>query len=638
MSPPRNSIFRVACQVPPELIAAMSEADLNVLMAQLLKAQAYKCGSPPHEIRVNTEGKAKDDGCDGWSAKPAIPDAWLGSTATCWQFKQGGAGTPAKLSGEVTKRIPRETLTNGGRFVVVASSSTNGRKGEEDRLDTVKADAIAAQLPTGWIEIIGSERLANWCNEHPAVAARWVGRPEGLLTLDDWSNLEVHQVPWQATEEVRAEIASLRADLDFVNGAVYHLHIQGLPGVGKSRFALELCRNAEWSSTVIYVSQATDLRLNELIDSAAADPGVRIAVVADEVQVEQLIPLRDSIGRGRGRIRLITIGHCSTPDPDRIPSLFVKPLDHQTMRGVVKGWYAAMPPEHVNFVVRFADGFVRLAKLAAYAVDRNPTMDVRGLLGRNEIRGFLDNMLGAGDRRPLYVVSALSSVGWTDDKEEEGMAIAAHFSLDWGWVRATVDEFNRHFGIAPRGGRYRYISPTPLGIHLAVEAWTSFPREMRSLPDVLPSEEAKEAYYRRLSSIAGNPEARDFAREELAFFFRFDDFLDPRSVRRWSALSFADPCMAARNILHALSSMDVESRRRIRGEARRASVWALVRLAWGSSSFHDAVLALALLAEAENERWSNNASGEFVARFQNLPGRHFCLVPGPPTCFRSDAV
>jgi hypothetical protein len=45
-------------------------------------------------------------------------------------------------------------------------------------------------------------------------------------------------------------------------------------------------------------------------------------------------------------------------------------------------------------------------------------------------------------------------------------------------------------------------------------------------------------------------------------------------------------------------------------------VWTLVRLAWRSSSFHDSALALGLLAEAENETWANNASAEFVARFQ----------------------
>jgi hypothetical protein len=242
MSQPRPAIYRDALQVSPERIAAMSDENLNMLIGQLLRAQAYKCGSPSNEVRVNTEDKAKDDGSDGWTAKPGTPDEWLGATETCWQFKAGSAGEPAKLTGEVLKRIPKETLINGGRFVVVASGSTNGKKGEDDRLATLKAEAESAGIPTEAIEVIGSERLTHWCNQHPAVAAFWAGRPAGLWRLDDWLRSEEHQVPWQASETVKADIENRRADLDFETGGIYHLHILGHPGVGKTRFALELCR------------------------------------------------------------------------------------------------------------------------------------------------------------------------------------------------------------------------------------------------------------------------------------------------------------------------------------------------------------------------------------------------------------
>jgi hypothetical protein len=194
------------------------------------------------------------------------------------------------------------------------------------------------------------------------------------------------------------------------------------------------------------------------------------------------------------------------------------------MHQVVKGWYPAMPPEHVDFVIRFADGYVRLARLAANAVVQSPSKSVHGLLGREEIRSFLDGMLGPGDRSALYVVAVLTSVGWTEDKQCEGEAVAAHFGFNWNSVRASVCEFHRRFGIVPRGGRYRYISPTPLGIHLAVEAWNTFPDLLTSLPACLPSEAAQDAYYQRLQSIASNPQAREFARKQLDFFFKLRIF------------------------------------------------------------------------------------------------------------------
>jgi DNA polymerase III delta prime subunit len=616
MNSTRPSIFRNALQVSPERIANLSDRELNQLMGHLLRAQAYRCGSPQGEIRTNTEIKASDNGCDGWTAKPVKPDDWLGSTDTCWQFKAGEAGEPARLVGEVTKRIPTETLVNGGSFVVVASGSVNGKKGEDARRKNLVLDAVALKIPTSNIWVMGSERISIWCNQHPAVAAYWAGRPEGLWTLHSWLNSDEHQVPWQASEAVNAEILTQSKNLDFEKGNIYHLHIHGYPGVGKTRFALELCRKADWCEAVIYIRNAADLRLEELISGAIADEGVQLMVVADEVQPNQLRLLRDAIGQGNGEVRLITIGHCPTPDPSRIPAIAIKPLAHQQMTEVIKGWHPTLPQEHIDFVVRFADGYVRLAKLAADAVVRNPAMNVRELLSQDEIRVFLDRMLGTGDRQPLHVVAVLTSVGWADDKQGEGQAIAHHFGLDWNQVRYAVEDFHRHFNIAPRGGRYRYISPTPLGIHLAVEAWNTYPDLIRSLPEVLPTEEARRAYFMRLQSIASNPYAREFAREELDHFFRLDDFIEAGVVRRWSALTAADPNKAARNILRALKGTSIEDRKRIIFDARREAVWALVRLAWRSSSFHDAVTALALLAEAENEKWANNASGEFIARFQ----------------------
>ncbi len=101
---------------------------------------------------------------------------------------------------------------------------------------------------------------------------------------------------------------------------------------------------------------------------------------------------------------------------------------------------------------------------------------------------------------------------------------------------------------------------------------------------------------------------------------RVDNFIDPRSAAQWSVLSSSAPEEAASKLLKALSGSTVEDRLRIKGEARREVLGTLVRLAWSSSTFNDAVKSLALLAEAENETWSNNASGEFIGRYQMFLG------------------
>ena len=428
-------------------------------------------------------------------------------------------------------------------------------------------------------------------------------------------------MPYQASPEVESNLER-RADLDFVTGSVDHLHIKGPPGVGKTRFALELCREASWRDAVVYFPQSEDHRLSELIDSVAqeGDPEVRLMVVADEAQLEHVVSFRNSVERTDGRVRLVTVGGCSTPDPQRIPELRIEPLDAAMMRPVVRGWYPAMPPEHVDYVIRLADGYLRLARLIAIAVDTDREASVPEVLRREGIRQILDRMLGGGDRRALHVVAILTHVGWERDRREEGEAIAAYMGLDWNQVRYTVNDFHSRKRIVPRGGRYRYISPEPLGIYLALEALDIYPDIVDSLPAKLPSEAARDAFYKRLEAIAGNATTREYSREKLSLFFRIDDFIDARKVRQWSAFSAAAPDIAAGNLCRALKQAGVEDRKQVKDAARREIVWRLVRMAWRSSTFHDAVTALALLAEAENEPWGNNASSEFPARYQVVLG------------------
>jgi formylglycine-generating enzyme required for sulfatase activity len=358
-------------------------------MGQLLRAQSHRCGALGAEVRTNTEEKAADGGADAWSRKPEKPDEWLGDAKTCWLLKAGKAGSPLALKGEIGKSLPSDTLTKGGRFVLVASGSTSGKKGETDRLQTLTKEAEAAGLPTDRIAVIGSERLTEWVNQHPAIAARWANRPEGLWSLQDWPAQE-HQAPWQASDPLALALATYRQVLDPTivrpNESCLHLHLHGPPGAGKTRLALELCREAPWADFVVYVQQARDNNVLSLIAQAASEEGVRFVVMADDTQDDLLMPLRDALEGSEGRIRLITLGTSRSPDPRRITELAVEPLSIDSLSELVRWWYPAMPAELVRTAVDLAAGNPRLARLAADALAQNPGLSTTTLIEQPAIR------------------------------------------------------------------------------------------------------------------------------------------------------------------------------------------------------------------------------------------------------------
>lgn len=250
-------------------------------------------------------------------------------------------------------------------------------------------------------------------------------------------------------------------------------------------------------------------------------------------------------------------------------------------------------------------------------MNRDKTIDTPQLLERNDIKRLMDALLGKAERRrALHVLAMLSSVGWFGKRAAEGEAIAKHFGLNWDEVRVEVEAIHAKHGIAPRGGDLRYVSPKPLGVYLALEALTLMPEQVKSLPDVLPNEAARTAYYDRLRSIVVSPAARSFADQELARYANWNDFVAEPAVERWAALSVANPASAARIARRALEKSTHEQRLNIAGNARRHLIRALIHLAWRADAFEDAALALADLAEAENEVWANNATGEFKSKYQ----------------------
>ena len=402
MSSSASPEFRSALQVDKKRIANLTDNELEELMQQLLTAQSHLCGAPLSRALVNTEGKAKDGGADGSSGRPKRPDDWLGDRETCWQFKAGVAGNPSRLLEEVGKPRPSEALRKGKRFVVVASGSNNGDEGVRNRLEKLRQAAEEAKLPTEQIAVIGSEGLAAWCNQHPAIAARLENRPDGLSSHEEWaSQAEVNNDPWQAIDSLTSALVEYRQKLDPASQSdapCLHLHLHGPRGIGKTRLALELCSHSPWVEWLVYVRQASTTTV-DLLRQVARDEGVRAVVVADETPQDLLLPLREALNLSKGRARLITLGSSHSPDPRRIPELKLPGLPAEGLRSLIAGWYPAMADAQVQIAVDLAADNPRLARLAADALVQNPDHSESTLRELPAIRALLEAI--ADHNKPL---------------------------------------------------------------------------------------------------------------------------------------------------------------------------------------------------------------------------------------------
>ena len=103
--------------------------------------------------------------------------------------------------------------------------------------------------------------------------------------------------------------------------------------------------------------------------------------------------------------------------------------------------------------------------------------------------------------------------------------------------------------------------------------------------------------------------------------FQDGEYLNTRlGSRFFLALTEADPKSALKCLMRTIGSWDRDALLQF-AIGRRDVIWALEKIAMKRDLFVDAARLLLTLGEAENEDWSNNASGVFAALFSLGRGR-----------------
>ena len=195
--------------VTEALVRHLSDVQLRDLIRDLLVDEAYRSGADVSKVLVNAEVRAPDDGADALTPPGVTSHRWLSDVETCWQLKAGHAGQASKIKGEVTKPIAARTLKGGGRFVLVASGAGDGDKGVAARKKSLVDDAKRAKLPRSRLDVLNSEALTTWINEHPAIASELRGMPRGFSSLKTWADNRVYRDAWVSSPALDAKLEVL---------------------------------------------------------------------------------------------------------------------------------------------------------------------------------------------------------------------------------------------------------------------------------------------------------------------------------------------------------------------------------------------------------------------------------------------
>ena len=623
-------------------LGRLDSTEAVLFFRELLWAEARRIGIEIGKINVSTRVNVPDGGVDA-----SVDEAQIATGAgiikpgkTSYQIKSGQSFSPwweseiqKELFGERTPEHQnlgesiRACLDAGGTYILVCTGIDLVEPQRTNALNHIKNYLEQCGYRQSQIDVWSQNNLIGFLDSFPSLTLWVTGRDNAQFqTHSSWSrdaNMRVPFFPGQSQSELIANIQNeLRRNDDPA-----HVRILGEPGIGKTKLALEVTKAEDLSPLVIYCS-ASQFRDSNLMNKLLRDDNqFSTILVIDECDTDSRSYIWDKLRYRGPRIKLITIYNDYEEQSGGITYYDTPPLEDEQIRNIII-WEYQIPADQANRWVELCDGSPRVAHVIGQNLLNNPedllkppsTVNIweRYIVGRANP----DSQEVKEKRRVLRYIALFKRFGFERFVMADAKAIAQKVGIEWDKFQEIIDDLKNRKIL--QGEYTLYITPKALHIKLWTEWWDIYGRgfDLEEFKQGLKPELLE--WFYEMFQYAAESEAASRIVEDLLGSngpFQNDENLKTRlGSHFFLALTEANPKSALRCLMRTIGTWDKDALLQFT-EVRRNVVWALEKISMWEDLFADAARLLLALGEAENEGWSNNASGVFVELFSPATGK-----------------
>jgi hypothetical protein len=389
------------------------------------------------------------------------------------------------------------------------------------------------------------------------------------------------------------------------------MRVVGPRYVGKTRLAIEALK--PYGANVLWSSRAEGLLLDHFRDlDTSEEPTILVVDRCESSSTQRIV--EEAGARRRLKTILIREGSLSETGAAK---LRVAPFKHEDTRKLVAKLRPKAPWLEQSWLRETTGGLPGLIVYVAALLNEaristtSPSEEVHRRIGELVEEKYL-LPLDADARRALSVAALLPVLGVEGEPGEEADAISHALGLEPQNFSSRLRDLES-LGLIRSRGRFVEVIPPLLADRLASQALRN-PEAVLAQLRVSLDEGAFRRFLRRFSDL---PNARVVTEHLLSPGGWFPDVNALVSqAKHLEILAPAAPVAALRcleRLLGPLQAVDLQNI--VEDDARRSIVWSLENLALRSVTFMGAARLLLALAEAENESWSNNATGVFIVLF-----------------------
>lgn len=538
------------------------------------------------------------------------------------------------LKKPIKPEIKRLLDQDGIYVLVLFANITNQQKSKreqaiKDELDALGYNKVRLRLYT-------ANQLTGFAELFPSLVT-WIKNDFiQCLPYSSWSDNGDVKIPKLFVfDEVRKKwMEDICQKLRDQRDECLIFRITGLSGIGKTRFIFESLSSYDLKQRVIYV-RADQFRLSNLYNTLQNDSKLSVILVIDECDLLQHDEfVRSFSGRG-SRLAVFTISNeISNVSP---PSMLycLKPLPRNEVEEILKSEAPQLPNDVIRRLSEFADGYPRIVVLLkeSYLLTGTTqenflTISDEALLNRLISGRFsIDPDLSKITKKVLMGLSLFKMVGYEGKISKESEYVSKIVKVEWSDFKAVVTKQKRR-GII-QGKYYIYVTPFMLRIHLLREWWESyglstdsFNKFIKDMPEEFRTD-LLQRFFEHIPYVTTTERGKEFASAVLGKTGVFEDgslLKTKLGANFFLKLTEADPESALECLKRTVGNWSKEELLRFT-TGRREVVMALEISVVHKNLFRESARLLLTLGEAENEIWSNNASGLFTELFSPALGK-----------------
>lgn len=608
-------------------------------MQELLWAEAYRIGLPLGNINISLNTKTPDGGIDAtvvWPVGFAGSSSMIVDGYTAYQVKSGKSIEPWKepaiqkelfdkrtLAKEHLGSMVRDVLDRDGRYILVDFGhdlTSDQRNTAIGHLERFLRESCGYPLPK--VDVWSRNNLESFLIPFPSLTLNLKGIVKEFQTHASWSRDDTMRVAFVHGESQDVQMQTLQGAL---RGDTFHVHVTGEPGIGKTRLVLEATRAEDLRPLVMYVTADQFWNSALLYSLIQEDTDYSAILVVDECNSEKRALILNKLKVYAPRIRVISI-YTESDRPDSDGYLGMKPLGLAEVGQILQGY--RVPGDIAQKWAPECGGSPRVAHLVGINLQNNPD----DMLREPDTERVWDRFIEGGDdpksedvrqrRTVLMYLSLFKRFGFAKPVDDEARAIQLliqEHDQTITWLR--FNEIIRQLRVQKllQGETTLYITPKLLQIKLWVDWWEKVGAE-GNIGNILNtlSPTLVEWFIEMFEYAAGSEAASKTASALLGTtgLFRTNPEViqSGRGARFFRYLAAIDPDAAVRCLQLTIGKWDRESLLQFT-VGRREIIYMLERSARWSKLFGPSAELLLQLADAENESWTNNASGIFAELF-----------------------